>query len=91
MNKFTLPTIHLNGTSAESLYEDLANALGAMRDALRALDKVSPNARDYYPQGPHAINEALREHDERVRRIRSVMRELESLAEHVADAQDGAR
>lgn len=33
VNKLTLPTIHLNGTSAESLYEDLANALGAQDGA----------------------------------------------------------
>ena len=83
-----LPTIHRNGTSAESLYEDACTALGALRAAVRALEQAAPNARDYYPQGDSAIDEVFREHDARVERVVSVIRELETVVEHIADAQD---
>lgn len=80
------PTIHLNGSSREHLFEACAEALGALRRALRAMDDVSPNGRDYYPQGPEALSEALREHTSRCERIRSVLAELEQIAEAIQDA-----
>ncbi len=89
MSKLTLPTIHLNGTSANVLYEDLANALGAMRAAIMAVEATAPNGRDYYPQGDRALAVAAYEHIDRIARLRSVVAELETLAEHIADARDG--
>lgn len=83
-----LPTIHLNGTSANALFEQVCDAMGAMRAAIVALDRASPNGRDYYTQGPNALAEAIAEHDERVKRLLSVQRELETLAEHIADQRD---
>ena len=44
----TLPTIHLNGTSATELTEGYSNARLAMERAITALAKVEFNARDYY-------------------------------------------
>ena len=89
-----LPSLHLNGTSPHDLYEQVCDAMGAIRQAIVALDKACPNGRDYYPQGAHALAEAIQEHDERVKRLISVQRELETIAEHIGDAvseQDARR
>lgn len=45
-----LPTIHLNGTSAESLYEEYHALRLAVRVAIKALENATCNARDFYPQ-----------------------------------------
>jgi hypothetical protein len=82
------PTVHLNGTSPDALFEQLANVNGAIRKAISTLQEAAPHGRDYYPQGDNAINEATKEHLDRIARLRSVMSEIEELAEHVADARD---
>lgn len=79
------PTIHLNGTSPEGLMEQVQGAMIACRNAISALASAAPNARDYYPQGSEAFSIALAEFEDRMNRMRSVLRELEEIAEHVAD------
>lgn len=81
------PTIHLNGTSASALYEQTVRAYDAVRAAMIAVGDACPNGRDYYPQGPHALSEALTEHDQRLLRLKSVMEELEDMAAHIADVR----
>lgn len=83
----TLPTIHLNGTAPEALYESACDALGTLRAAIKAVEATAPNGRDYYPQGDRAILLANYEHAERLRCLREVVDELETLAEHIADAR----
>lgn len=81
------PSIHLNGSSADALIEQLTGAGRALRDALRALDDAAPNARDYYLQGDgDEFGKAMREHLSRVERVRSVMEEITSIDEHVMEA-----
>lgn len=75
-----IPTIHLNGTSKESLIEDLCAASNALRAAYDALKQTAPNGRDYYPQGPKALEDATAEHFSRLSRVDSVRQEIESLA-----------
>ena len=82
----TLPTIHLNGTSARELLAGYSDACVGIHEALAMLRRSSPNGRDYYPQGPEAINTAIREHRAREAKLLEVLRELETLGEHVADA-----
>ena len=77
-----LPTLHLNGTSSESLADGYAEAMKHLRAAMRALDACSPNARDYYPQGPAAYGQAAREHEARAKSVRAVATELQALLEH---------
>ncbi len=57
-----LPSIHLNGTSAEQLLEQACEAGNAVRAAIVALEAAGPNARDYYPQGDDAFTRARAEH-----------------------------
>ena len=87
MLTMTKPTIHLNGTHPETLEDQLAQASVALRLAALALGEACPNGRDYYPQGPHALAEALAEHDSRVRAILRVREEIEALLEHVTDVR----
>lgn len=79
------PTIHLNGTSPDRLMEDYGEVIQAHRKALELLCSASPNGRDYYPQGPDAIGQALREHDERVLRLHQTIGELERIRESIAN------
>ena len=81
----TKPTIHLNGTGAESLLEGYRNAMEAVRDAMDKVDESAPNARDYYPQGPAAYTIARQEHDDRYMKLDAVRHELTQLAMHCND------
>lgn len=77
------PTIHLNGTSRSELGRMYMEALEAVTAALRAAEQSNPNGRDYYPQGDSALGEAIREHDARLQRLRTVRDEYAALYESV--------
>jgi hypothetical protein len=77
------PTIHMNGTSRESLSKDYMEAYIAIRDAMDVLAKAGPNGRDYYPQGPEAIVRAQEHHRDQMMRLNSVAEELIGIVEHV--------
>lgn len=80
------PTVHLNGTSAGDLLESYMHASSKLRDALDALVRCGPNARDYYvKKEPGAFEIAREEHQDRVKRLTSVIKELEALSASVAD------
>ena len=80
------PTIHLNGSSRDHLREDLDVAHTKLAEAVLAVSKTSPNARDYYPQGEGAIYEAQAQHRERLAALVHVQKEVYELLEHVMDA-----
>jgi polysaccharide pyruvyl transferase WcaK-like protein len=80
----SVPTIHMNGTSQQELLDQICMALSAIRDAEQAMRAVTPNGRDYYPQGPDAIQEALRQHANRLHNLRAVHDELEQIGETIA-------
>jgi hypothetical protein len=82
------PTIHMNGSNPETLLEGLTGAYRAVDAAMRALDEAAPNGRDYYPQGPDAVQEATREHQLRAAKLRSVREELQELVVSVQDQID---
>ena len=82
------PTIHMNGSNPETLLEGLTEAYRAVDAAMRALDEAAPNGRDYYPQGPDAVQEATREHQLRAAKLRSVREELQELVVSVQDQID---
>jgi hypothetical protein len=80
-----VPTVHMNGTKGDDLVEQLMDAREALRLAVKALQNAAPNGRDYYPQGPGAINEAIEQHSRWRQSLDDVYRELGSLAEAIAD------
>ena len=73
------PMIHMNGTSADSLIEDLDAAYTAVGAALDAMRNVGPNGRDYYPLGPEAMEAAQTQHRDRAMRLQTVRDELEAI------------
>lgn len=80
------PTIHRNGTGAQDLLEGYLQATATLRAAIEAVGRAGPNARDYYTQkDPGAFEIAREEHADRLNRLISVLKELEALAESVAD------
>ena len=49
MSSIILPTIHRNGTSAQTLFKGNLAAHNAILDALKIVGEVEFNNRDYYP------------------------------------------
>jgi hypothetical protein len=81
-----VPTIHLNGTSRERLTASLEAAATLLHAALAALAETAPNARDYYPQGDGAFEDARKEHEIRVALVEKARREIVDLWEAIEDA-----
>lgn len=78
------PTLHLNGTSANSLYEGYIEAWKAIHAAIDHLAAAAPHGRDYYPQGPDAYDEARKEHNKRMNALQSMSEDMMNLAQHCA-------
>ena len=83
-----LPVIHMNGTAPEALIEGYSAVYYALNDALTALHRATPNARDYYPIGEEATARAMAEHKARVASLEAVRREMQTIIAHVDDAMD---
>ena len=87
----TLPTIHLNGTSAANLESDYR----AVREAVTATEKLLQAAtcnlryflRDFYPQEPDAWQRAQDERAEAFRLLQLVSNYVEQWENHAADAR----
>lgn len=77
------PTIHLNGTSRDTLIQQLKKAVNDLRIAIDSVSDAAPNGRDYYPQGDIAINQAIREHTKRMQKLIDVRKELEMIWESI--------
>lgn len=78
-----VPTIHLNGTPRERLLAQLQEASQAVFQAIDKLAATSPNQRDYYSQPPEAWKAAVAQHSSRGQRLRSVMDELDEIANRI--------
>lgn len=81
-----LPSVHLNGSDPKTMAEQTQAARQSLRDTIDALVDMAPNGRDYYPQGDTAFATAAREHQERLAKLTSVARDLDTLLEHLLDA-----
>lgn len=80
------PTIHLNGSNPEALLADLTAAHLAAKALLDALGACTPHGRDYYPQGPSALTEALKEHWTHMEQAAAVAAYLAALRRQVRQA-----
>ena len=74
----TLPTIHLNGTGADSLYQEYRTVRLAIIAAADALQVATCNARDFYPQEPGNWEKARAERA----RMFELLQEVSDYAEH---------
>jgi hypothetical protein len=68
----TLPTIHINGTGAETLRAEYEDLYHAVRRAEAKLLVATCNARDFYPQGSEAHHVAYLERAEMLAKLREV-------------------
>lgn len=84
-----VPTIHPNGTSREQLVAQLTAVTGHLEAARKALKNACPNGRDYYPQGPDAMEQAVKRHDSWGWMLRKLTDEIVDLAEAIDGAEAG--
>jgi hypothetical protein len=85
-----VPCIHLNGSPAENLRDDLAAAVEAVHDAQNRVMAAAPNGRDYYvypgrDQGHlnDPIQTVMHQHRLRLEKLVQVANELEQMRDHV--------
>jgi hypothetical protein len=83
-----LPTLHLNGTSYDELFDKADAACNALYTALMALRATAPNARDYYVQGNTAFSTAQNEYSERLARLSIVLMDMQSLRDNLMDQKN---
>lgn len=82
---FHLPTIHLNGTGAQSLKEEYRALRKAVQSAEDALVAATCNGRDFYPQDPRAFEAARREREEMQGHLAQVRQYAERWELHAMD------
>jgi hypothetical protein len=82
------PSIHMNGSDADTLFESYAEAAASVRKALKAMEDASPNARDYYVQGADAYGQAVKQHVARADKLLEVQKEIFEILESIGDARD---
>jgi hypothetical protein len=78
------PTIHLNGTSPERLFEGYHNAYRAVDAAIEALANVEFHSRDYYPQDGKMFELARAQRVEQFDKLRGIRDELREVAAYVS-------
>lgn len=86
MADLIIPIVHLNGTSKRQLLEQISNANHALIAAVDALQKMTPNARDYYLT--NNAKEAYGEHLARVLKVMSVQTDIMAIAVGIADQEE---
>jgi hypothetical protein len=90
-----VPCIHLNGSPAENLRDDLQAACEAVRGAINKIVAAAPNARDYYvyqSRKEGALNDPVQvvmfQHRQRLEKLQSVRTELDQMCDHVQTVMD---
>lgn len=93
MSSEAKPTIHMNGSGIKNLTEDLETAYAAVREALEKVARAAPNMRDYYVQDKpdEAFALAVKEHTERMEKLRNIMKDYEDLGEYLATEENKRR
>lgn len=79
------PRIHLNGSAPSALADQYIEAHNAVADAIRALEAIDCNARDYYPISPSAFETARQEHGARIKALATVKADMEAIAMNIQD------
>ena len=82
-----IPTVWINGTKGQDLFDDYSKAIDAIRDAVSAIKMTEPNGRDYF-KGAFEIEHAIENHRLRVSRLEAVKMELEMIREAIQDQMD---
>ena len=83
----TIPTIHLNGTGAKTLWAEYHDAYKAIDQAINALVDATCNGRDYYPQGEQAFYDAREERQEAFNKLCEVKSYAAEMLAGICDQQ----
>ena len=83
MEQFQLPTFHINGTSAKSIFDEYIEASRLIRKAHRALSEATCNGRDFN-SGPDYYK-ARDERQEMLNRLDDALTYCDQWVEHAAD------
>jgi hypothetical protein len=78
-----LPAIHMNGTSKGDLLEAACDCRAAIVKAFETVHQLGPNARDYYVLGGSYYDVAMREHMDRLTRLRKLIEEFDEIVEGI--------
>ena len=70
------PIVHLNGTSADRLAENLLRVYSTLQDAYQHLKQAAPNGRDYYVGAPGLFEAAVDQHRRRQQTLDSLINEI---------------
>ena len=76
------PVVHLNGTGKNSLISEYEKAGHAVSMAIKTMQENCPNARDYYLI-PGSFKEAMEQHTDRILRLKSVFKEIETILDNI--------
>lgn len=80
-----MPTVHLGGTSHKQLTQNYEDAYYALKTFIKAFGHIEFNARDYYPQGPDAWNDAADARTDMNVKIRDLVKYVEDHLDHLAE------
>ena len=81
-----VPTIHLNGDTRGTLMAQVCEAYSALGDAIKAVQGMAPNGRNYYPQGPDATRMAQLAHGTMVKQLVAIQAEIEAYGLAIQEA-----
>lgn len=81
--EIAVPHIHLNGTGAETLMDQVFDSIRAIGAATAALSAGAPHARDYYTQKKGTWERAQEQHQQRLMKLNEVRQELEEILTHI--------
>lgn len=82
---FTIPSVHLNGTSRVQLLNDYLHTYQLLCAFTEAFNFIEFHAHDYYVQGPDAWPRARTERDAMHHHIRRLKEYLEAHLVHLSD------
>lgn len=82
------PTVHLNGTSGQDLFNQVMGVRRAVEAANAMLTEAWPNSRDYYVQGDGAYAEVRKEWEEHSRKLQAVAADMQAIALDIHDQHD---
>lgn len=80
MSTLIAPTVHLNGTSKDSLIEQYANVLEAIDVLQKAMAAATPHMRDYYVAPVGSYERAMDQHRTRWSSLMTIREHYETLA-----------
>lgn len=81
----TLPTVHMNGDTANTLCTQNWDAALAVEAAIDAVQKAAPNARNFYVQAdPDAFRKAQDEHQVRLKALNAIYLDLTRIVQHTS-------